>query len=33
MKIAVCLKQVPSREWHPRLKDDRTWIREQDVSY
>ena len=33
MKIAVCLKQVPSREWHPRLNDDRTWIREQDVSY
>ncbi len=33
MKIAVCLKQVPSREWHPRLRDDRTWIREQDVSY
>ena len=33
MKIAVCLKQVPTREWQPRLREDRTWIREQDVSY
>jgi electron transfer flavoprotein beta subunit len=33
MKIAVCIKQVPTREWHPRLNDDSTWIREQDVSY
>ena len=33
MKIAVCLKQVPTREWHPRVSDDRTWIREQDASY
>jgi electron transfer flavoprotein beta subunit len=33
MKIAVCIKQVPTREWQPRLNDDRTWVREQDVSY
>jgi electron transfer flavoprotein beta subunit len=33
MKIAVCIKQVPTREWQPRLRDDRRWIREQDVSY
>jgi electron transfer flavoprotein beta subunit len=33
MKIAVCIKQVPTREWQPRLRDDRTWIREQDVGY
>jgi electron transfer flavoprotein beta subunit len=33
MKIAVCIKQVPTREWQPRLNDDRTWIREQDASY
>jgi electron transfer flavoprotein beta subunit len=33
VKIAVCLKQVPTREWQPRLREDRTWIREQDVSY
>ena len=32
MKIAVCIK-VPTREWQPRLSDDKTWIREQDVSY
>ena len=33
MNIAVCIKQVPTREWQPRLRDDKTWIREQDVSY
>src|SRR5205814_8788350 len=33
MKIAVCIKQVPTREWQPRLNDARTWIREQSVSY
>jgi electron transfer flavoprotein beta subunit len=33
MRIAVCIKQVPTREWQPRLNDDRTWVREQDVSY
>jgi len=33
MKIAVCIKQVPIREWQPRLNDDKTWVREQDVSY
>src|SRR5215475_5311532 len=33
MKIAVCIKQVPTREWQPRLNDAKTWIREQDVSY
>jgi electron transfer flavoprotein beta subunit len=33
MKIAVCIKQVPTREWQPRLRDDKAWIREQDVSY
>ena len=33
MKIAVCIKQVPTREWQPRLNDTKTWIREQDVSY
>src|ERR687895_1060042 len=33
MKIAVCIKQVPTREWQPRLNEARTWIREQDVSY
>jgi electron transfer flavoprotein beta subunit len=33
MKIAVCIKQVPTREWQPRLNEDKSWIREQDVSY
>jgi electron transfer flavoprotein beta subunit len=33
MKVAVCIKQVPTREWQPRLSDDKTWIREQDASY
>jgi electron transfer flavoprotein beta subunit len=33
MKIAVCIKQVPTRDWQPRLDDSRTWIREQDASY
>src|SRR5580692_5075800 len=33
MKIAVCIKQVPTREWQPRLDDSKTWIREQDASF
>jgi len=33
MKIAVCIKQVPTREWQPRLTDDKTWIREADASF
>lgn len=33
LKIAVCIKQVPTRDWQPRLNDAKTWIREQDASY
>jgi electron transfer flavoprotein beta subunit len=33
MKIAVCLKQVPTRDWQPRLDDTKTWIREQDATF
>src|SRR4026208_2600590 len=33
MKIAVSIKQVPTREWQPRLNDDKTWIRESDASF
>ena len=33
MKIAVCIKQVPTREWQPRVNDARSWIREEDASY
>ncbi len=33
MKLAVCIKQVPTRDWQPRLDESKTWIREQDASY
>jgi electron transfer flavoprotein beta subunit len=33
VKIAVCIKQVTTREWQPRLDDSRTWIREQDAAF
>ena len=33
MKIAVCIKQVVSREWQLRLDDARTWIRDQDATF
>jgi len=33
MKIAVCIKQVPTRDWQPRLNEARTWIREPDATY
>ncbi len=33
MKIAICIKQVPTREWQPRLNDAKTWIREADASF
>jgi electron transfer flavoprotein beta subunit len=33
LKVAVCIKQVPTRDWHPKLTDSGTWIREQDASY
>ena len=33
MKIAVCIKLVPTREWQPRLNDTKTWIREGDASF
>jgi electron transfer flavoprotein beta subunit len=33
MKIAVCLKQVPTRDWQPRFDDTKTWIRESDATY
>jgi electron transfer flavoprotein beta subunit len=32
MKIAVCIKQVPARDWQPRVNESRTWIREDEVS-
>jgi electron transfer flavoprotein beta subunit len=33
MKIAVCIKQVPTRDWQPRLDDSRTWVREAEASF
>jgi electron transfer flavoprotein beta subunit len=33
MKIAVCIKQVPTRDWQPRVDQTGCWIREQDASY
>jgi electron transfer flavoprotein beta subunit len=33
MKIAVCIKQVPTRDWQPRLDESQTWIREADATY
>src|SRR5262249_57094404 len=33
MQIAVCIKQVPTREWQPRLNDAKSWIREQDAAF
>ena len=33
MHIAVCIKQVPTRDWQPRLDEAKTWIREQDATF
>src|SRR5919108_1695321 len=33
MKIAVCIKQVVSREWQLRVNDSKIWIRDSDASF
>jgi electron transfer flavoprotein beta subunit len=33
MKIAVCVKQVQSRDSQPRLNDAKTWVRDQDAAF
>ncbi|MEX2270153.1 MAG: electron transfer flavoprotein subunit beta/FixA family protein [Vicinamibacterales bacterium] len=33
MKIAVCIKQVVTREWQLRVNDSKTWIRDQDAAW
>jgi electron transfer flavoprotein beta subunit len=33
MKIAVCIKQVVTREWQLRVDDERRWIRDADASF
>jgi electron transfer flavoprotein beta subunit len=33
MKIAVCVKQVVTREWQVRVNESKTWVRDQDASW
>src|SRR5262245_52794014 len=33
MRIAVCIKQVVTREWQIRVDNARTWIREEQASF
>ena len=33
MKIAVCIKQVVTREWQLRVDESGTWIRDSDASF
>lgn len=33
MKIAVCVKQVPSRDWPLHPSEDPTWIRDEDATF
>jgi electron transfer flavoprotein beta subunit len=33
VKIAVCIKQVVTREWQLRVDDRQTWIRDADASF
>ena len=33
MNIAVCIKQVPTREWQPQIDETRRGVREQDASF
>jgi electron transfer flavoprotein beta subunit len=33
MRIAVCIKQVPTREWQPRISESKCDVREQDASF
>ena len=33
MKIAVCIKQVVSREWQVRINEEKTWVRDQDAAW
>jgi electron transfer flavoprotein beta subunit len=33
MKVAVCIKQVVTREWQLRVADNGTWIRDADASF
>ena len=33
MLIAVCIKQVVTREWQVRVNEAKTWVRDQDASW
>ncbi len=33
MKIAVCIKQVPSRDWQPRVDEAKTWVRDAEAGF
>jgi electron transfer flavoprotein beta subunit len=33
MKIAVCIKQVPTRDTQPRVNDAGTWVRDDDATF
>jgi electron transfer flavoprotein beta subunit len=33
MKIAVCIKQVPARDWQPRVNETHTGLRDQDAAF
>jgi electron transfer flavoprotein beta subunit len=33
MRIAVCVKQVVTREWQVRVDEAKTWVRDQDASW
>ncbi len=33
MRIAVCIKQVVTREWQVRVNEAKTWVRDQDASW
>jgi electron transfer flavoprotein beta subunit len=33
MKIAVCIKQVPARDWQPRVNEARTWVRDDNATF
>ena len=33
MKIAVCIKQVVTREWRVRINETKTWVRDQEASF
>ena len=33
MRIAVCVKQVVTREWQVRVDESKTWVRDHDASW